>query len=131
MSKSKKNYYMNDDAHEEIKNLGEQLDISIGSVVEIMLAEYKDKVARKKSSDEQMISQLNIIRKVSNSIEKNVQLLVQMENLSSTLQGYDNFVSMEERINPAVQSAMNYLEEKEKAEFVKQAESKIKRGEVL
>lgn len=131
MSKSKKNYYMNDDAHEEIKILGELLDISIGSVVEIMLAEYKDKVAKKKSSDEQMISQLNIIRKVSNSIEKNVQLLVQMENLSSTLQGFDNFVSMEERINPAMQSAMNYLEEKEKVEFVKQAESKIKRGEVL
>lgn len=131
MSKSKKNYYMNDETHDEIKKISEQLVVSAGTVVEIILAEYQDKVAKKKSSEEQLISQLNVLRKLSSSIEKNVQFLVQMENLSSTLQGYDNFVSMEERINPAVQSAFHYLDEKEKAEFVRQTDSKVKRGEVL
>lgn len=129
--KSKANYYISYEAQEEIKMIGKQLEVSAGSVVEFLLAEYKGKIAKQKSTEEQVISQLNIVRKLSNSIEKNVLFLVQMENLSSTLQGYDNFVSMEERINPAVQSAFHYLDEKEKAEFVRQTDSKVKRGEVL
>lgn len=131
MMKSKANYYISYEAQEEIKMIGKQLEVSAGSVVEFLLAEYKGKIAKQKSTEEQVISQLNIVRKLSNSIEKNVLFLVQMENLSSTLQGYDNFVSMEERINPAVQSAFHYLDEKEKAEFVRQTDSKVKRGEVL
>ena len=131
MSKSKRNYYMGDDTHDELVALSNQLHISIGSLVEIMIKEYKDQLGNKKTVEDQLISQLNVVRKLSSSIEKFVQFLVQMENLSSTLQGYDNFVSMEERINPAVQSAFYYLDEKEKAEFVRQTDSKVKRGEVL